>query len=270
MIKTGCLFLIQMMILHHTIINKVQAKSWVVFLHGAGGSIRTWQKQVDDFSQHYRLLLLDLRDHGQSQDVQPMLTKYTLDNITDDILKVLEINGISRAHFVTLSMGSFLMQHLMMRRPQLVDHCIMAGAVILGNWKIRTFTKAALFFNRFLSYRQMYTAFSWLLMPRAAHAESRRIYKKQAEKITPEAYLRWVGLYDEFFNTLRRFSDWKLNAPTLLAMGEHDYVFRPAAQTLAQNHATVKLAVIPGSGHICNIDNSEVFNWLSLTFLGEP
>lgn len=258
-----------MTILHHTIINEDQAKPWVVFLHGAGGNIRTWQDQVDDFSQHYRLLLLDLRDHGKSQDVLPKLKNYTLDNITNDILLVLKVNGISRAHFVTLSMGSFLMQHLMMRHPQLVDHCVMAGAVILGNWQIRTFTKAALFFNRFLSYRQMYTAFSWLLMPRAAHAESRRIYKKQAKKITPEAYLRWIGLYNEFLDTLRRFSDWNLYAPTLLAMGEHDVVFRSAAQTLAQMQGAVKLAVIPDSGHICNIDNSEAFNRLSLAFLEE-
>jgi pimeloyl-ACP methyl ester carboxylesterase len=255
------------MLLHHTIVNKAQTDRWVVFLHGAGGSIRTWKWQLEPYSRHYKLLLLDLRDHGDSQDMQPPLERYTLDGITNDILRVLDARGIHKAHFVTLSMGSFLMQHLMLRRPELVDRCIMAGAVILGNWRIRCFTKAALLFNRFLSYRHMYTTFSWLLMPRAAQAESRRIYQKQAEKISPEAYLRWVGLYDEFMSTLRRFSDWHITAPTLLAMGENDYVFLSSAQTLAQGQQAVSLAVIPSSGHICNIDNSDAFNRLSLAFL---
>lgn len=256
-------------LLHHTIVDKAQTDRWVVFLHGAGGSIRTWKLQVEHFSRHYKLLLLDLRDHGESQHMQPFLKRYTLEDITDDILRVLEAHHIRRAHFVTLSMGSFLMQHLMLRRPQLVERCIMAGAVILGNWRIRSFTKAALLFNRFLSYRQMYTTFSWLLMPKAAQAESRRIYKKQAEKISPDAYLRWVGLYDEFMSTLRRFSDWQITAPTLLAMGEDDYVFLSSAQTLARLQEAVSLAVIPSSGHICNIDNSTAFNALSLAFLQE-
>ncbi len=221
-----------MMLLHHTVVATGKAQEWVVFLHGAGGSIRTWQKQVDAYSLHFKLLLIDLRDHGDSQAMQPALAHYTLNTITDDILNVLAANGIRRAHFVTLSMGSFLMQHLMFRQPLLVDRCVMAGAIIMANWRIRTFTKVALLFNQFLSYRQMYTAISWLLMPRQAHAESRRVYKKQALKITPEAYLRWLGLYDEFFSTLRRFSDWQVSAPTLLAMGEDDYVFLPGAKPL--------------------------------------
>lgn len=254
-------------VLHHEVIDEASSDQWVVFLHGAGGSTRTWQKQVDAFKPYFKLLLIDLRDHGASQHVQPALPFYTLQNITDDILQVLKVRQITRAHFVSLSMGSFLMQHLMLREPRLVDRCVMAGAVILGNWPIRMFTKVALLFNRFLSYRQMYTIFSRLLMPKAAHAESRRIYKKQAEKISPEAYLRWVGLYDEFFSTLRRFSDWQVQAPTLLAMGEDDFIFLPGARRLAEMHAAVSIKVLPDSGHICNIDNSKAFNEVSLDFL---
>ena len=41
-----------------------QAEEWVVFIHGLGGSTKTWKKQIDAFSKNYNLLLLDLPGHG--------------------------------------------------------------------------------------------------------------------------------------------------------------------------------------------------------------
>jgi pimeloyl-ACP methyl ester carboxylesterase len=239
-----------------------------VLIHGAGGSIRTWQYQTEAFRPYYRLLLLDLRDHGNSQNVMPALETYSLKAISRDITQVLDHHGIRQANFVTLSMGAFLMQYLMLHQPQRINRSVLAGAVILGNWKIRGFTKFALLFNRILPYRVMYTTFSWLLMPKPSHQRSRAIYLKQAEKITPEAYMRWVGLYNEFFSTLKRFADWQIPKPTLLAMGKSDYVFLSSAKTLARQQPNAHLAVIPHSGHICNIDNAEEFNRVVLDFLG--
>ena len=43
------------------------SNNWVVFLHGIGGSTKTWKKQIDDFKD-YNLLLIDLPGHGQSKD----------------------------------------------------------------------------------------------------------------------------------------------------------------------------------------------------------
>ncbi len=45
-----------------------QKEEWVVFVHGIGGSTKTWSKQIDAFSEQYNLLLLDLPGHGQNAD----------------------------------------------------------------------------------------------------------------------------------------------------------------------------------------------------------
>ena len=45
-----------------------QAEEWVVFVHGLGGSTKTWKKQIDSFSETYNLLLLDLPGHGRNAD----------------------------------------------------------------------------------------------------------------------------------------------------------------------------------------------------------
>ena len=44
---------------------KSKEASWVVFIHGAGGSISTWKRQIDFFKKEFNVLLLDLRDHGR-------------------------------------------------------------------------------------------------------------------------------------------------------------------------------------------------------------
>ena len=37
-----------------------QKEEWVVFIHGMGGSTKTWARQIEAFSKSYNLLLLDL------------------------------------------------------------------------------------------------------------------------------------------------------------------------------------------------------------------
>lgn len=256
-----------MEILSHKVISKNKADQWVVFLHGAGGSTKTWKDQVEAYQDHFQLLLIDLRDHGNSKNIQPAYNSYNLDVITTDIFKVLDLYDIRSAHFVCLSMGSFIMQSVLLQRPELVQKCVLAGAVILGNWRIRTFTRIALQFNHILSYKQMYNAFSFLLMPRKLHQRARKIYRIQAQKLTQEEYMKWLGLYHEFFKLLKRFSDWKIQPSTLLLMGSQDYVFLKSARDFAKGHERVSFQVVPNSGHICNIDNSLEFNRISIDFL---
>lgn len=253
--------------LNYEIVGEHEDKPWVVFVHGAGGSIKTWKDQIESYSLHFRLLLIDLRDHGKSKHMLPEHDSYTLEIISEDILQLLKHLNISKASFVSLSMGSYLIQSILMRNSEVVEKCVFGGAVILGNWKIRWFTKSALWFNTFFTYKQMYTVFSYLLMPRKSHQKARKIYLHQAEKITEKEYLKWLGLYDEFFRVLKKFSDWKVSIPTLILMGDQDYVFLPSAVQFAKLQNNVRLSVLPKSGHICNIDNSEDFNKKSLNFL---
>ena len=254
------------MLSYKTILNET-SDQWVVFIHGAGGSSRTWSEQITDFAQFFNLMLIDLRDHGESKNLQPDYGSYNFDIITDDIIAAIDDAGIRKASFVSLSLGSIIMQSLMLKRPDLIERCVFAGAVIKGNWKIKLFVRSALLFNRVLTYEQMYKAFSWVVMPRKIHQRARRIYRLQARKLSQVEYFKWLGLYDEFFRLLRKFSDWKIEYPTLLLMGQHDYVFLKSAKDFSKDQNKVELSVIQGSGHICNIDDSQSFNERSINFL---
>jgi pimeloyl-ACP methyl ester carboxylesterase len=246
--------------LHYQIYQNDQNSSWLVFLHGAGGNTYTWKKQLAFLKPHFNILTLDLRDHGNSKNLKPDYEQYTFDIICSDIERVLNSLGIEKAHFVTLSFGSVLLQALSLRNPDLIKSAVFAGGIFKGTWAIRVFVQLARFFNLILPYKWMYQTFSWLLMPKKHHQQSRRIYARQAEKLSSQEYMKWVGLYGEFFNA-------QLPFPTLTIMGTEDYVFLNGAKAYSARHRTNRLALLPNAGHICNIDQYQEFNGLALQFL---
>lgn len=253
--------------LHFEVHRKKNNAPWIIFIHGAGGSAAAWQRQWEFFKTDFNLLALDLRDHGQSKHIKPEKNTYTFDLIAEDILEVIENLDIQKAHFITLSFGSVLMQDLSMRKPELVDKVVMAGGIFRGNWAIKTFVHLARFFNLFLSYEQMYSTFSYLLMPKERHQISRRVYQIHARKITNQEYLKWLGLYSTFFSTLKRFYYQPIPFETQVIMGEDDYIFLKAAKDFTAIHEKVSLTLLPKAGHICNIDQADAFNQKVMAFL---
>lgn len=216
------------------------------------------------------MLLIDLRDHGGSKNIQPAFKKYNFDIVSKDILKVLDQEGIQNAHFVTLSFGSVMMQALYRRRPEVVQKMVFIGGVFNANWGIKGFVHLARFLNLFLSYEQMYRTFSYLLIPKKEHQLARRIYQRQARTLGANEYLKWLGLYSEFFLLLKSFHKQPINNPMLILMGEDDYLFLPSAKKFNQGKTQSHLALIPGAGHICNIDKPKATNEAMLTFLSNP
>ncbi len=256
-------------ILHHQTHNLSNSSEWIVFLHGAGGSTATWKYQLKTFLPFYNVLMIDLRDHGKSKDIEPNHINYKFDIITEDIVKVLNLNEIKKAHFITLSFGSVLLQDLSIKYPKLVASAIFAGGIFKANNWIKSFVNLARFLNLILPYRWMYTLFSWLLMPKETHKNSRKIYQKQAQKLTSLEYMKWVGLYAEFFQLLDRFFNQKIQFNGLVIMGKEDYIFLQAAKSFVQNQKSVRLEIIENAGHICNIDQPEAFNTSAFNFIKE-
>lgn len=252
--------------LHYKIIPAENSAPWIVFLHGAGGNSKTWNYQTDAFRGSFNLLVLDLRDHGKSQ-LQAPGNRYTFKLIANDIFSVLDKEAIRQAYFITLSFGSVLLQDLSMRRPGLVAGAVFAGGIFKANRLVRMYVGSARMLNRVLSYPQMYRLFSWLLMPGRNHQRSRRIYQRQARLLNRQAYLRWITLYDEFFELLQRFYHQVIDFPAMAVMGSQDHIFLGTARRFVSSQGdNVRLKIIPAAGHICNIDKPDHFNEITLEF----
>jgi len=256
--------------LHHVIHNLSPDAEWVVFIHGAGGSMITWKYQVEAFRPYFNLLLLDLRDHGRSKDLSPEYDQYDFEIVTEDVLRLLDHLGIVKAHFLSMSLGSVILQKLDEKRPELIDKMVMAGAVFRATWKIRLFVHTAKLLSYVLPYRLMYDLFSWVVLPRRNHAFSRRLFRLQSKRLSPQEYLKWIGLYRDFFRLLHRFFNRELHKVSLVVMGAEDHVFFQAAKRFVDKHKNAHLVVFDQCGHICNIEQHELFNQTVVRWLRSP
>lgn len=75
----------------YTIYKNESSTEWVTFDYGAVGSSSIWYKQIRDFQKHFSVLLLDFRDHGNSNE--PIKTafeqKFTFKSIATDVVEVI-------------------------------------------------------------------------------------------------------------------------------------------------------------------------------------
>ncbi len=57
----------------------------IMFVHGYAGCAETWEHQINHFSHNYRVVVPDLRGHGQSD---APYTRYTMDELVEDLQAV--------------------------------------------------------------------------------------------------------------------------------------------------------------------------------------
>lgn len=254
-------------LLNYETISCAPNAQWIVFIHGAGGSTKTWKYQVPDLSKRFNLLLLDLRDHGESNYPEYSPTRYNFELLSSDIKKVMIHLSIPRAHFVTLSMGSILVQDLMMRYPKLVAKTVFAGGIFSADASVKLLAHMAALVNYFLPYRLMYRLCSFLLMPNERNQKARKIYQHQAKKLSEEAYQRWIGLRYSVFDLLESSLKFPFKQEGLVIMGADDYIFHNKAKKYVMHQPNTQMVSLQRTGHICNIEKPQLFNIIVMEFL---
>ncbi|WP_068868198.1 alpha/beta fold hydrolase [Prosthecochloris sp. CIB 2401] len=239
---------------------------WVCFVHGAGGSSSIWYMQLKDFSQHYNVLMIDLRGHGKSKSM-PALNNYNFEDITRDIIEVLDHLRIEKAHFIGISLGTILIRQISELAPERVSSMIMGGAIIRLNVRAKVLVTLGNMFKRFIPYMWLYSFFAWIIMPRARHKKSRMLFVNEAKKVAQKEFMRWFRLTNELTPLLRYFEEKDTGIPTLYLMGEEDHMFLPTVEHIVNRHYNSRLEVIGNSGHVCNVDQPHDFNQRAIRFI---
>jgi pimeloyl-ACP methyl ester carboxylesterase len=98
----------------------------IVLLHGLFADRTYYQAQVQHLSRRHRVLNIDLRGHGESAIPEE---GYSLDILADDVVRVCEKAGVSRAVLCGHSMAVALKAAL--RRPNLAAGLVLLDGVVL-------------------------------------------------------------------------------------------------------------------------------------------
>lgn len=254
------------MIYHKTFRHK-SSKIWVVFVHGAGGSNVVWFKQLRDFKKHFNVLLVDLRGHGKSKKEYSKEEIYQFDEIGLDVIRIMDHLQIKKAHFVGISLGCIVIRAIDKLAPGRAESIILGGAIIQFNSKIKGLVAVAKLLNSILPYMWLYKINAWILIPSKKHRQSRKLFVKEAMRLGDKEFKKWLRMSGEIRENLQEFLKKEASAPVLYLMGERDHMFLPMVSNLVQRHLNSKLEVISNSGHVCNIDQPEVFNERAIQFI---
>lgn len=87
----------------------------LVLSNSLGTDLHMWDLQIPAFAEHFRVLRFDTRGHGRSL-VTP--GPYSIEQLGQDVLALLDALHIERAHFCGLSMGGLIGQWLGINAPE--------------------------------------------------------------------------------------------------------------------------------------------------------
>jgi len=239
---------------------------WVTFVHGAGGSSSIWYKQIREFRKAHNVLLVDLRGHGQSERGR-WKKGDSFKHIAVEVKDVLDELNIEKTHVIGMSLGTIVAQTMAERFPERVSSLILGGAVIRLDIRTKLLLWTGRMTKRFIPYMLLYKLFAWIIMPKKRHEESRLVFVNQAKKMCQKEFIKWFSLTKLINPYLARLQMKTNSIPTLFLMGEEDYLFIPPVEELVRRNEEFQLIKIKDSGHVCNIDQPDIFNQLSIDFI---
>src|SRR5690348_12765108 len=113
----------------------------LLLVSGLGGAAAYWKPNLPALSAHYRVVVHDHRGAGQSTHSR---IRYSVEQMTDDLLRLMDHLKIDRAHIVGHSTGGAIGQILAITRPERVK-----SLVLFATW-----TKADKFFRQLFAARR--------------------------------------------------------------------------------------------------------------------
>ncbi|MDC1106246.1 alpha/beta hydrolase [Prolixibacteraceae bacterium] len=255
-------------LLSYTTYTKSEHENWIVFVHGAGGSSKTFSRQIAAFKNHFNLVLPDMRHHGGSQDIELLSEdNMSFDIVGRDILQLMDHLNIRTAHFIGVSMGSIVIRMIEQLAPERIESIIIGGGVMKLNTRTHILFRTGLFFSKWLPYHRLYQMVAHILMPKENHAIARKLFIREAAKVKKEAFKSWLSLISGLKSRLDELFDVPLKVPTLMITGTQDFAFVNDIREYANLFPSIKVTEIPKCGHVCNIEKADLFNKLSLEFL---
>jgi pimeloyl-ACP methyl ester carboxylesterase len=245
----------------------------VVLLHGLACGQRMWFHQVRALRSHFRVVTYDQRGHGGT-DAPAVATGYSAALLARDLVGVLDALKIERAAIVGFSLGGGPALALASSQPQRVSRLVLAdvGAGADDPVKIEAMARRwVTLIDEGATNELVCEMLRSELFKVYARRDTRyRDHMAALIRATPAIGLRF--LLSEIL--AKRKSLFRLTAvlqtlrvPTLVMVGQQDYVCSKAVRLMAQSIPGAELKVIADSGHMAPLEQPAAFSAALIEFL---
>jgi pimeloyl-ACP methyl ester carboxylesterase len=237
----------------------------IILVHGLGGSIFDWVMQIPFFSRTYRVIAIEMRDHGESDKWSG---PYDIKMFSEDLVEFAGKLRLHKAVFFGISMGGMIVMQFALDHPDMVEALILADTQPgLVEETIKAGLEMAKMGQEMTGEELAMAMMSFNFTPE--FIKNRPTIIQQAIKISeardPSSTFRAAqGLVN--FDVKKRLKEIKV--PTLIANGEDDKVIPlSVAKDLKEHIKGAKLVVLPKGRHMSIIEKADVFNEAVLDFL---
>jgi pimeloyl-ACP methyl ester carboxylesterase len=245
----------------HVIASGPRGAPPLVLLSGAGTSSTIWYPNIAGLSTRFRIYAVDTPgDAGKSISEKALRTRSDCAQWLKDVLDGL---GIEKAHVAGVSYGGWLAMNIALLAPERVARAVLvapAGSFIpLGPMFYKVYYSIVL-----LPYRPIVKT-----VLRRLSAQGGAEFDRWAEQMSVVVrHCRLQRVFPTVFtdDELRR-----CNTPVLFIAGEKENLYKlesavARARSLLSNF---KAEVVPGAGHVVNLDQPEKVNGCILKFLSQ-
>lgn len=97
---------------------------WIVLSNSLGSDLSMWTPQVAALSKHFRVLRYDTRGHGHSEAPKG---PYTIEQLSGDVLGLMDTLKIARANFCGVSMGGLTGVALAARHANRLERVVLSN-----------------------------------------------------------------------------------------------------------------------------------------------
>jgi pimeloyl-ACP methyl ester carboxylesterase len=221
----------------------------IVFIHGATATRKMWHPQMEDLSYDFRVVAVDLPGHGALRE-----QRFHLQAAMQEIASAIDRETRGQALIVGLSLGGYVAMAFAQRYPEMARGLILSGCSVNYPLWLTLMAKMNSEFiihvygeRTFVSLLEL--SFRWMF-PRVTATQI-------SSGFHPNAWgdaMMEIGQRD-FSARLRSFP-----GAVMILNGEYDTVNRSSEKTFAAAPRNGSLQIIRNAGHICNLDQPEVFN----------
>jgi len=231
----------------------------ILLSHGYGATCRMWNAQISALVARYRVIVWDMRGHGETDDPEDPAA-YSAALTVEDMAALLRRCAIGRAVIGGLSLGGYMSLAFHLAHPDMVS--------------------ALMLFDTGPGFRNAGTRRTWneRAQQRARDLEARGVAALGAsDEIRASKHRSARGLAGAARGMLAQADDHiiagldKIAVPTLVLVGADDTHFLAAADYMARKIPGATRVTIPDAGHASNLHQPAAFNRAVQDFLeGQP
>lgn len=234
----------------HAVVSGRTDAPVVVLSNSLGSTHRMWDAQIADLERHFRVVRYDTRGHGRSPVPDG---PYSIDDLADDLVALLDRLGVAKARLVGLSLGGMTVMRVASRNPERVERiallCTGAHLPPAASWMDR----AALVRAEGSSAVAAAVVERWFTpVYLDAHPDARSAHEQMVAATPAEGY---AGCCEAIANLDLREQLSTIAAPTLAIAGADDPATPPAKlQEIAARIPGARLLTVPQSAHMANAE----------------